>query len=155
MVLIIWEQHNLKRLFSCHQEKGETALHLAVLLADRTSLHILDFLAQNWSVCYGNLCYTSVCVCVCVPLCLPACFSFSFLSALMLIHRHQRETRRCTTAVYTTRPTVWSCCWEPEPTHTSVIHTHTHTHTCIMYLSELSFISWASTVSRGYLMSFW
>uniref|UniRef100_A0AAX7SY11 Un-named sa1614 n=1 Tax=Astatotilapia calliptera TaxID=8154 RepID=A0AAX7SY11_ASTCA len=36
-------------LFSCHQEKGETALHLAVLLADRTSLHILDFLAQNCS----------------------------------------------------------------------------------------------------------
>nr|XP_020466771.1 arf-GAP with SH3 domain, ANK repeat and PH domain-containing protein 2-like isoform X2 [Monopterus albus] len=32
------------------QEKGETALHLAVLLADRTSLHILDFLAQNWCV---------------------------------------------------------------------------------------------------------
>ncbi|XP_040015721.1 arf-GAP with SH3 domain, ANK repeat and PH domain-containing protein 2 [Xiphias gladius] len=31
------------------QEKGETALHLAVLLADRTSLHILDFLAQNCS----------------------------------------------------------------------------------------------------------
>ncbi|XP_008407371.1 arf-GAP with SH3 domain, ANK repeat and PH domain-containing protein 2 isoform X1 [Poecilia reticulata] len=30
------------------QEKGETALHLAVLFADRTSLHILDFLAQNW-----------------------------------------------------------------------------------------------------------
>ncbi|XP_070698192.1 arf-GAP with SH3 domain, ANK repeat and PH domain-containing protein 2 [Pempheris klunzingeri] len=29
------------------QEKGETALHLAALLADRTSLHILDFLAQN------------------------------------------------------------------------------------------------------------
>ncbi|XP_051932245.1 arf-GAP with SH3 domain, ANK repeat and PH domain-containing protein 2 isoform X3 [Hippocampus zosterae] len=29
------------------QEKGETALHLAVLLADRTSLHILHFLAQN------------------------------------------------------------------------------------------------------------
>ncbi|XP_072296173.1 arf-GAP with SH3 domain, ANK repeat and PH domain-containing protein 1-like isoform X1 [Eucyclogobius newberryi] len=29
------------------QEKGESALHLAVLLADRTSLHILDFLAQN------------------------------------------------------------------------------------------------------------
>uniref|UniRef100_A0A4W6D1T9 Un-named sa1614 n=1 Tax=Lates calcarifer TaxID=8187 RepID=A0A4W6D1T9_LATCA len=28
---------------------GETALHLAVLLADRTSLHILDFLAQNCS----------------------------------------------------------------------------------------------------------
>ncbi|XP_061687448.1 arf-GAP with SH3 domain, ANK repeat and PH domain-containing protein 1 isoform X2 [Syngnathoides biaculeatus] len=32
------------------QEKGETALHLAVLLADRTSLHVLDFLAQNSSV---------------------------------------------------------------------------------------------------------
>uniref|UniRef100_A0A7N5ZTG8 Un-named sa1614 n=1 Tax=Anabas testudineus TaxID=64144 RepID=A0A7N5ZTG8_ANATE len=31
------------------QEKGETALHLAVLLADRTSLHILEFLAQNCS----------------------------------------------------------------------------------------------------------
>ncbi|XP_068170710.1 arf-GAP with SH3 domain, ANK repeat and PH domain-containing protein 1 [Antennarius striatus] len=31
------------------QDKGETALHLAVLLADRTSLHILDFLAQNCS----------------------------------------------------------------------------------------------------------
>ncbi|XP_061582962.1 arf-GAP with SH3 domain, ANK repeat and PH domain-containing protein 2 isoform X2 [Cololabis saira] len=31
------------------QEKGETALHLAVLLADRTSLHILDFLSQNCS----------------------------------------------------------------------------------------------------------
>ncbi|KAJ4940711.1 hypothetical protein JOQ06_027006, partial [Pogonophryne albipinna] len=30
-------------------ERGETALHLAVLLADRTSLHILDFLAQNCS----------------------------------------------------------------------------------------------------------
>ncbi|KAK7881099.1 hypothetical protein WMY93_032309 [Mugilogobius chulae] len=28
-------------------DKGETALHLAVLLADRTSLHILDFIAQN------------------------------------------------------------------------------------------------------------
>uniref|UniRef100_A0A8C6LY36 Un-named sa1614 n=1 Tax=Nothobranchius furzeri TaxID=105023 RepID=A0A8C6LY36_NOTFU len=34
---------------SHQQEKGETALHLAVLLADRTSLHILDFLAQNCS----------------------------------------------------------------------------------------------------------
>ncbi|TDH14341.1 hypothetical protein EPR50_G00035330 [Perca flavescens] len=31
------------------QERGETALHLAVLLSDRTSLHILDFLAQNCS----------------------------------------------------------------------------------------------------------
>ncbi|CDQ67752.1 unnamed protein product [Oncorhynchus mykiss] len=29
------------------QEKGETALHLAVLLADRTSLHIVDFLVHN------------------------------------------------------------------------------------------------------------
>ncbi|XP_054639481.1 arf-GAP with SH3 domain, ANK repeat and PH domain-containing protein 2 isoform X1 [Dunckerocampus dactyliophorus] len=36
-------------LLSHIQEKGETALHLAVLLADRTSLHILDFLAQNCS----------------------------------------------------------------------------------------------------------
>ncbi|XP_034548439.1 arf-GAP with SH3 domain, ANK repeat and PH domain-containing protein 2 [Notolabrus celidotus] len=36
-------------LHSHIQEKGETSLHLAVLLADRTSLHILDFLAQNCS----------------------------------------------------------------------------------------------------------
>uniref|UniRef100_H3BHV8 Un-named sa1614 n=1 Tax=Latimeria chalumnae TaxID=7897 RepID=H3BHV8_LATCH len=33
------------------QEPGETALHLAVVLADRTSLHIVDFLVQN----SGNL----------------------------------------------------------------------------------------------------
>lgn len=29
------------------QEQGETALHLAVRLVDRTSLHIVDFLTQN------------------------------------------------------------------------------------------------------------
>ncbi|XP_030632045.1 arf-GAP with SH3 domain, ANK repeat and PH domain-containing protein 2 [Chanos chanos] len=29
------------------QERGETALHLAVLLADRTSLHMVDFLVHN------------------------------------------------------------------------------------------------------------
>lgn len=29
------------------QEHGETALHLAVRLVDRTSLHIVDFLTQN------------------------------------------------------------------------------------------------------------
>ncbi|KAJ8259577.1 hypothetical protein GJAV_G00171040 [Gymnothorax javanicus] len=29
------------------QEKGETALHLAILLADRTSLHMVDFLVHN------------------------------------------------------------------------------------------------------------
>ncbi|KAG9353406.1 hypothetical protein JZ751_018001 [Albula glossodonta] len=29
------------------QEQGETALHLAVLLADRTSLHMVDFLVSN------------------------------------------------------------------------------------------------------------
>ncbi|KAG7470206.1 arf-GAP with SH3 domain, ANK repeat and PH domain-containing protein 2-like isoform X2 [Solea senegalensis] len=34
-------------LHSHIQEKGESALHLAVLLADRTSLHILEFLALN------------------------------------------------------------------------------------------------------------
>ncbi|XP_066481141.1 arf-GAP with SH3 domain, ANK repeat and PH domain-containing protein 1-like isoform X2 [Tiliqua scincoides] len=37
-------------LESC-QEPGETLLHLAVLLCDRTSLHIVDFLVQN----SGNL----------------------------------------------------------------------------------------------------
>lgn len=36
--------------FVLWQEKGETALHLAVLLADRTSLHVADFLFHNWSV---------------------------------------------------------------------------------------------------------
>ncbi|XP_028260913.1 arf-GAP with SH3 domain, ANK repeat and PH domain-containing protein 2 [Parambassis ranga] len=36
------------------QEKGETALHLAVLLADRTSLHVLDFLAQNWFIFFPS-----------------------------------------------------------------------------------------------------
>ena len=30
-----------------HQEPGETALHLAVRMVDRNSLHIVDFLAQN------------------------------------------------------------------------------------------------------------
>lgn len=29
------------------QEPGETILHLAVLLSDQTSLHIVDFLVQN------------------------------------------------------------------------------------------------------------
>ncbi|KAM5286211.1 arf-GAP with SH3 domain, ANK repeat and PH domain-containing protein 1-like isoform 1-T2 [Hipposideros larvatus] len=33
------------------QEPGETALHLAVRTADRTSLHFVHFLVQNW----GNL----------------------------------------------------------------------------------------------------
>uniref|UniRef100_A0A8D3DKV8 Un-named sa1614 n=1 Tax=Scophthalmus maximus TaxID=52904 RepID=A0A8D3DKV8_SCOMX len=41
--------HCTLTLFPYQQEKGETAIHLAVLLADRTSLHILDFLAQNCS----------------------------------------------------------------------------------------------------------
>ncbi|NXP46421.1 ASAP1 protein, partial [Heliornis fulica] len=35
------------------QEPGETILHLAVLLSDRTSLHIVDFLIQN--SCSGSL----------------------------------------------------------------------------------------------------
>lgn len=30
------------------QELGETALHLAVRTADQTSLHLVDFLVQNW-----------------------------------------------------------------------------------------------------------
>ncbi|XP_077434602.1 arf-GAP with SH3 domain, ANK repeat and PH domain-containing protein 2-like isoform X3 [Vanacampus margaritifer] len=34
-------------VFPWQQEKGETALHLAVLLADTATLHILHFLAQN------------------------------------------------------------------------------------------------------------
>uniref|UniRef100_A0A8C8BEC2 ArfGAP with SH3 domain, ankyrin repeat and PH domain 1 n=1 Tax=Otus sunia TaxID=257818 RepID=A0A8C8BEC2_9STRI len=34
------------------QEPGETALHLAVRTADQTSLHLVDFLVQNW---YGLL----------------------------------------------------------------------------------------------------
>ncbi|KAJ3613071.1 hypothetical protein NHX12_019327 [Muraenolepis orangiensis] len=34
-------------IFALIQEHGETALHLAVRLVDRTSLHIVDFLTQN------------------------------------------------------------------------------------------------------------
>lgn len=37
------------------QELGETALHLAVRTADQTSLHLVDFLVQNW---YG-FCFSS------------------------------------------------------------------------------------------------
>lgn len=37
----------LSLLFFFLQEHGETALHLAVRLVDRTSLHIVDFLTQN------------------------------------------------------------------------------------------------------------
>lgn len=31
----------------CCQEPGETALHLAVRMVDRNTLHIVDFLVQN------------------------------------------------------------------------------------------------------------
>ncbi|XP_048027768.1 arf-GAP with SH3 domain, ANK repeat and PH domain-containing protein 2 isoform X1 [Megalobrama amblycephala] len=42
------ERTDLSQPLPCHlQEKGETALHLAVLLADRTSLHVADFLFHN------------------------------------------------------------------------------------------------------------
>ncbi|NWY05006.1 ASAP1 protein, partial [Nothoprocta ornata] len=40
-----------KPVLASLQEPGETILHLAVLLSDRTSLHIVDFLVQN----SGNL----------------------------------------------------------------------------------------------------
>ncbi|XP_060087041.1 arf-GAP with SH3 domain, ANK repeat and PH domain-containing protein 2-like [Heteronotia binoei] len=40
-----------ERLLEPRQEPGETLLHLAVLMCDRTSLHIVDFLVQN----SGNL----------------------------------------------------------------------------------------------------
>uniref|UniRef100_A0A671YGT4 Arf-GAP with SH3 domain, ANK repeat and PH domain-containing protein 2-like n=1 Tax=Sparus aurata TaxID=8175 RepID=A0A671YGT4_SPAAU len=43
------QRTELSQPLHTHIQKGETALHLAVLLADRTSLHILDFLAQNCS----------------------------------------------------------------------------------------------------------
>uniref|UniRef100_A0A8C2J3D5 Un-named sa1614 n=1 Tax=Cyprinus carpio TaxID=7962 RepID=A0A8C2J3D5_CYPCA len=45
------------------QEKGETALHLAVLLCDRTSLHVADFLF-TYGLCTSKL-----------PLLLVSCFS--------------------------------------------------------------------------------
>lgn len=151
MVLIIWEQHNLKRLFSCHQEKGETALHLAVLLADRTSLHILDFLAQNWSVCYGNLCYTSVCVCVCTFVFTCMFFFFFFVSSNVDTQTSAGNTALHYSCLHNKTDCVKLLLRARANTHIS----NTHTHTCIMYLSELSFISWASTVCRGYLMSFW
>uniref|UniRef100_A0A3Q1JX57 Un-named sa1614 n=1 Tax=Anabas testudineus TaxID=64144 RepID=A0A3Q1JX57_ANATE len=43
------QRAELSQPLHTHIQKGETALHLAVLLADRTSLHILEFLAQNCS----------------------------------------------------------------------------------------------------------
>nr|XP_056700583.1 arf-GAP with SH3 domain, ANK repeat and PH domain-containing protein 2-like [Euleptes europaea] len=36
-----------ERLLEPRQEPGETLLHLAILMSDRTSLHIVDFLVQN------------------------------------------------------------------------------------------------------------
>uniref|UniRef100_A0A8V0ZFE7 Uncharacterized protein n=1 Tax=Gallus gallus TaxID=9031 RepID=A0A8V0ZFE7_CHICK len=42
------ENMDLSKPVQAHlQEPGETILHLAVLLSDRTSLHIVDFLVQN------------------------------------------------------------------------------------------------------------
>lgn len=41
----IWKHY--ANVFFLFQEQGETALHLAVRLVDRTSLHIVDFLTQN------------------------------------------------------------------------------------------------------------
>ncbi len=32
----------------CLQDPGETALHFAVRTSDQTSLHLVDFLVQNW-----------------------------------------------------------------------------------------------------------
>ncbi|XP_024916272.1 arf-GAP with SH3 domain, ANK repeat and PH domain-containing protein 2 [Cynoglossus semilaevis] len=50
LIQLYAQRTDLSQALHTHiQEKGETALHLAVLLGDRTSLHILDFLAQNWS----------------------------------------------------------------------------------------------------------
>lgn len=116
-------------LFPCRQEKGETALHLAVLLGDRTSLHILDFLAQNWSVrrstgLLREFVFMSLLLLI-QQFCVFVCF-FS-TAALMLMHRRHQETQPCTTVVSTTRRTVWNCCWGPEPTYTSVRHSHKHT----------------------------
>lgn len=44
-------------LLSFLKEPGETALHLAVRTADRTSLHFVHFLVQNW---YG-FCFLGIC----------------------------------------------------------------------------------------------
>ncbi|XP_015151742.2 arf-GAP with SH3 domain, ANK repeat and PH domain-containing protein 1 isoform X2 [Gallus gallus] len=45
------ENMDLSKPVQAHlQEPGETILHLAVLLSDRTSLHIVDFLVQNRSL---------------------------------------------------------------------------------------------------------
>lgn len=126
MVLIIWEQHNLKRLFSCHQEKGETALHLAVLLADRTSLHILDFLAQNWSVCYGNLCYTSVCVCVCTFVF--TCMFFFFVSSNVDTQTSAGNTALHYSCLHNKTDCVKLLLRARANTHISNTYTHTHTH---------------------------
>uniref|UniRef100_A0A3Q3GSD8 Un-named sa1614 n=1 Tax=Labrus bergylta TaxID=56723 RepID=A0A3Q3GSD8_9LABR len=49
LIQLYAQRTELSQPLHSHIQKGETALHLAVLLADRTSLHILDFLAQNCS----------------------------------------------------------------------------------------------------------
>uniref|UniRef100_A0AAQ5XAB3 Un-named sa1614 n=1 Tax=Amphiprion ocellaris TaxID=80972 RepID=A0AAQ5XAB3_AMPOC len=86
------------------QEKGETALHLAVLLADRTSLHILDFLAQNCSnvdtpTSAGNTALHYSCL-------------HNKSDCVKLLLRARANTHISNT-------------------HISIIHTHTHTHTSL------------------------
>uniref|UniRef100_A0A8C1WS95 Un-named sa1614 n=1 Tax=Cyprinus carpio TaxID=7962 RepID=A0A8C1WS95_CYPCA len=48
LLLLYAERTDFSQPLPCSlQEKGETALHLAVLLSDRTSLHVADFLFHN------------------------------------------------------------------------------------------------------------
>lgn len=109
------------------------AAHPGLPGSELVSLDLIMFMSYYTSVCvYVYTCvftcvFTSVCVCV---------FGLFFLIAPMLTCRHQQETQRCTTAVCTTRVTVWNCCWEPEPTHTSVIQPHTVTYVDTLYLWE-------------------
>lgn len=47
---ISWQSIFLNKqvvFLSCFKEPRETLLHLAVLVSDQTSLHIVDFLVQN------------------------------------------------------------------------------------------------------------
>ncbi|OXB56238.1 hypothetical protein ASZ78_011139 [Callipepla squamata] len=54
------ENMDLSKPVQAHlQEPGETILHLAVLLSDQTSLHVVDFLVQNRRGYYYNM-WTSI-----------------------------------------------------------------------------------------------
>uniref|UniRef100_A0A4W3J330 ArfGAP with SH3 domain, ankyrin repeat and PH domain 1a n=1 Tax=Callorhinchus milii TaxID=7868 RepID=A0A4W3J330_CALMI len=75
------------------QEPGETVLHLAVRTADRTSLHLVDFLVQNgYGTFYLDKCwfYCNVCLSYCCLLCTFFTVNQSGETALDIVKRLKR-----------------------------------------------------------------